>query len=456
MTEHVLWLAVDARRARRQGTAALERRQRARLADMVTFARTRSPLYRQLYRTVPDRVEGPALLPVTTKQQLMSGFDDWVTDPTVTIEDVRGFVEDATLIGERFRGRYLVTTTSGTTGTRGVFLIDDRSLAVTNALVARMLSAWLTARDTVRIVAGGGRMAMVIATGGHFASNVAATRLRRTSRRRARTIEVFPVDRPIADTVAALNRFRPAILAPYASMGALLAGEQQAGRLQIAPALVVLSAEGLPAADYDRIAQSFGAPVRHGYAATECPFLSYSCDQGWLHVNSDWVVFEPVDRDYRPVAPGQQSHTVLVSNLANRVQPILRYDLGDSVLVRPDPCPCGDPLPAVQVQGRAGDVLTFPAGSDGQVTIAPLVFATIADRTPGIDGFQVVQTTPTTLRVRLRPTPSADCEAVWQSVHAELGRTLGEHHLGHVTIERAEEPPEPTAGGKHRTVIPLA
>lgn len=86
--------------------------------------------------------------------------------------------------------------------------------------------------------------------------------------------------------------------------------------------------------------------------------------EGWLHVNVDWVVFEPVDADYRPVAPGEQSHTVLISNLANRVQPILRYDLGDSVLERPDPCPCGNPFPAIRVQGRSADVLTFrsPAG----------------------------------------------------------------------------------------------
>ena len=44
------------------------------------------------------------------------------------------------------------------------------------------------------------------------------------------------------------------------------------------------------------------------------------------------------------------------STLANRVQPILRYDLGDSILQRPSPCPCGDPLPAMRVQGRTATV----------------------------------------------------------------------------------------------------
>ena len=177
---------------------------------------------------------------------------------------------------------------------------------------------------------------MVMATGGHFASAVAAARLKK---RRDSGVEVLSAHMPMAELVARLNRFQPALLAPYASMAAMLADEQEAGRLHINPVLLALSAEGLPQEEYGRIARVFDAKVGNSYAASECMFMSTMCDEGWLHVNADWVAFEPVDADYRPVAPGEQSHTVLISNLANRVQPILRYDLGDSVLQRPDPCP---------------------------------------------------------------------------------------------------------------------
>ena len=54
--------------------------------------------------------------------------------------------------------------------------------------------------------------------------------------------------------------------------------------------------------------------------------MAYDCGQGWLHVNSDWVILEPVEADYSPTPPGQASHTVLLTNLANRIQPIIRYD----------------------------------------------------------------------------------------------------------------------------------
>ena len=453
MSESALWLLRDARKARKQGPAAVAHRQRVRLAEIVAFTRAHSPYYRELYQALPQRVEDASRLPITDKKKLMARFDDWTTDRDVTIDKARAFVGDLGLIGEPFLGKYSVAMTSGTTGTPGIFLLDDRTMAVTHALAFRMLSAWLGVGDVVRAIRRGGRIAMVCATGGHYAEAVAAARLRK-GRRRAEAIQVFPAQMPLSEMVTGLNEFRPAILAPYAGIGALLAGEQEAGRLHINPALVVLSAEGLPPAGYDRISKAFGVTVRHSYAATECTFISYSCDQHYLHVNADWAVLEPVDADYQPVPPGEQSHTVLLSNLANRVQPILRYDLGDRVLVRPDPCPCGNTLPAVRVQGRTADMLALSGQDGGRVSIPALMFEVVD--AAGIALFQIVQTAPARLRVRLRPAEGADPDRVWQAVHAEIARTLAERKLGHVTVERAEEPPEQSRGGKHRTVIPLS
>ncbi len=45
------------------------RRQPARLAELVAFARDASPYYRELYRHLPPRVDDLALLPVTTKKR---------------------------------------------------------------------------------------------------------------------------------------------------------------------------------------------------------------------------------------------------------------------------------------------------------------------------------------------------------------------------------------------------
>ncbi|GAA3763870.1 hypothetical protein GCM10022225_57290 [Plantactinospora mayteni] len=455
MKVSALRLLADARSAKAGGEPAMAARQRTRLAELVTWARTHSPYYRHLYQGLPADLSNLARLPITRKSELMAHFDDWVTDPAVTLAQARAFADDPTRIGAPFAGRYTLTTTSGTTGTHGIFLQDARAGAVTSAMMARMLAGWLSIRDVARIARGGARMALVAPGGGHFASTVAAARLRDRSR-----IATFSVHQPLDALVAELNAFRPAVLAPYASIGALLAGEAEAGRLHIDPTLVILSAEGLPTPEYARIATALGAKVRTSYACNECPFLSSGCTEGWMHLNADWAVLEPVDEHYQPVAPGEPSHTVLLTNLANHVQPILRYDLGDAVLQRPDACPCGNPGPAVRVQGRAADLLTFPgpgpAGEETPVTLAPLPLATLLEAVPGLELFQIVHTAPTALRIRLRPAPGTDPDALWSQVDTRMRDLLTRHGLGHVTTERASEPPQQNAGGKYRAVIPAA
>ena len=268
--------------------AKVAQRQRTRLAEMVAFARVHSRYFRELYRSLPERVEDPRSLPITSKRELMARFDDWATDREATIDKARAFAENPDLIGEHFLGKYTLNTPSGTTGTPGIFVLDDPSMAVVSAMALRTLQAWLGFGDLVRILAGGGRMAMTFAPGSHSATAVSAARVRKSASWRKRVL-TLSVHAPLSEMVSQLNEFRPALLAPYASIARLLAGEQEAGRLNIRPVLMVLFAEGLPVDEYDRIGEVFDTTVETSYAATECPFLSYSCQERWLHVDSDWA-----------------------------------------------------------------------------------------------------------------------------------------------------------------------
>ena len=157
-----------------------------------------------------------------------------------------------------------------------------------------------------------------------------------------------------------------------------------------------------------------GAPGRCRATRPRRPPASRSCcDEGSFHVNTDWYLFEPVDERYQPVPAGMTSHTVLVTNLANRVQPLIRYDLGDRVEVATAPCPCGSVLPAVKVEGRTNDVLTFESPEGRAVRILPLALATVVEETPGVHRFQAIGAGPRTLTVRLEAEEGADPDEVW-------------------------------------------
>lgn len=452
MKKSILGFWRDLRKATRQGPAAIEQRQRARLSEMVAFARANSPYYKELYKDVPEHVDDVTLLPVTNKPELMSHFDDWVTDRGVNIEDVRAFVENPKTIGELYRDKYIVANTTGTTGKYGIFLIDEKARTVNFAIVLQTYMGWFSFGDFIKILAHRGHFATIAATGGHFLSSSGGSFISKSPL--SSIIKIFSAHKPIPELVDGFNKFDPAIIFGYGSLISLLASEQEAGRLKIHPVLVEDGGETLTEGERNRIAKLFKTKVYSGYGSTECPFLSFSCKYGWYHVNTDWAVLEPVDSDYKPVPPGELSHTVLISNLANQVQPILRYDLGDQVIMRPDPCPCGNPHPAIRVQGRTADTLTFLSEQGKQVEISPLAFETFLEH-PGIDLFQIVQITSTSLSVRLLPKTGMDPDVLWIIMHKQITNLLTAHKLDNVTVKRADELPEQTSGGKYRAIIPL-
>jgi len=443
---------VDTWRATGAGLDALRARQARRLVDLVRHTRAHSPFCAQHYAGIRDTVDDVRQLPPVTKPMLMDRFDDWVCDRAVTRTAVEAFTADPSRVGEEFLDRYLVWTTSGTSGVPALLVQDRAALAVyTPVSIVRGYITCTTLRafaaDVAKVVACGGRIATLLVTGGHHGGAVMVARAHRRHPRTVHRNRLLSVLRPLEDLVDELNRLQPAVLHGYPSALTLLAGEQEAGRLHIAPVLMGSTGETLTTPARQQIETAFGCHLRNSYGSSEAGAIAFACDRAQLHVNIDWVIVEPVDRHHRPVEPGHASHTALVTNLANRVQPVIRYDLGDSITWQPDPCPCGSPLPAITVHGRADDVLTLP-GRDHDVRILPLALGTVAEDTPGVHRAQIIQTGPSTLTVRFTTHTNSNPDTVWEQLHQRLDGYLTGRHTSRVTIERSPTPPTPQASGK--------
>ena len=108
------------------GAVAIAAAANARFDALVRFARSHSPFYREAWAPLPDGPLKLAELPVVTKRALMTSFDDWCTDRSVTRAAIDGFLAQRSHIGERFLGRYIVWTSSGSTGEPGIFVQDGR------------------------------------------------------------------------------------------------------------------------------------------------------------------------------------------------------------------------------------------------------------------------------------------------------------------------------------------
>jgi phenylacetate-CoA ligase len=378
-----LWLRRTMLRRDRWTPAHLAAHQARRLRALRAHAYTRSPFYRDYHAGLAGRPLHE--LPILTKSLLMEHFNRLVTDPAVRLDDVEAHV--ATLRDDdRFLGRYRVCATSGSTGRRGFFLFD-------RAEWGDFLASWARGHDWTGHPAGLGhrmRMASVVSTvPWHMSARVAAT-LRGPWVPTLRLDAAAPVDR----VVARLNAWQPEMLIAYPSKAAMLADEQRAGRLRIDPTLVFTSAELLTDEMRRRIETAWGNRLFNQYAATEGGGLGAECERHTgLHLFEDRIIFEVVDRDNRPVAPGTFGDKLLITVLGSRTLPLIRYELSDSLRRAAEPCPCGRPYALVDaIGGREEEVLRLPAVSGGEVAVHPLTsFHRVMDTVPTGGGWQVIQ-----------------------------------------------------------------
>lgn len=430
--------------------------QRQRAAALLRHARTSSPYFRSLLRDLSDEIADWTDVPPTRKSELMTNFDDWVTDPRLRLDRIeREFLSKPELVGHRYLHRYRIFTTSGTTGTPAVVVHDPTSWTVFH-LASRLRSERQILRHGAVLGAlrRGFRSAVLFATGGHYGGVTVAAYVQTLHPILSKRVRIVSVLRPIADQVRELNAYQPTFISGYPSALLALASEQREGRLAIDPQLMLCAGEYLGETQRSELESTFGCHILQGYAASEVPALALECDEHRFHVNADWYLLEPVDSDRNPVPAGVTSDTCLVTNLANFVQPIIRYDLGDRVRLYPDPCPCGSLLPAIDVEGRTNDLVQLQGDNEETIEIVPLALASVIEETPGVHRFQVINPDPTHLRVRFDEVTHADRVRVWGQMELRLRRFIDEHDARNITISLDESRPsaEPS-GGKLRQVL---
>ncbi len=360
----------------------LEAYQAQALSQLREYIYAHSPFYQRFHQGLMNRPLSE--LPVLTKAMMMEHFDDLVTDRAIHLEDIR--VHMAALQNDqRYLNRYWVTATSGSSGHPGIFLFNRPEWATVIASFARG-QEWGGLKVDLRHRR---KMAVVSSTASlHMSFRVGLT----VQSPWVSTLRLAAAE-PLPSIVQQLNEFQPDILIAYASMARILAEEQHAERVQIKPSVIFTSSEVLTDETRRRVEDAWGKVLFNEYAATESGGLAAERnDHRGLYLFEDLVIFEVVDKEYRPVSPGEFGDKVLLTALFKRTQPLIRYELHDSLRVAPELYHLSEsPFTLVDgIQGRTEDTLYFPGEQGGKIAVHPSVFHPVMDTIPS-NGWQIVQ-----------------------------------------------------------------
>jgi putative adenylate-forming enzyme len=421
-----------------------------RLNRLVEHAKYNSPYYREHYQNIGENFNLNDL-PPTNKVDLMAHFDDWITTKDITLNEVETFMTDLDNIGRKIKGKYLVFTTSGSTGNPLVALCDQSTNNVMAAI--NMIRSFARKADFMAFLKGGGKTMGIFATGGFYLGN-SSVRARLLSmpwkkRQFGVTSALYPISRIVDD----LNTFKPTMLGGYPTILELLIDEQKSGRLKIAPVIIMAGGEYLSDQLREDLEAAFGCTVQTTYSCTEGGTIACECSEKHFHINDDWIIVEAVDHQNQPVPDGVQSDKILITNLYNYTQPFIRYEVTDRVVMHHEPCPCNNPSPWLTLEGRTDDILTFY--EDGKVIkIPPLAIYATLKEIHGILRFQLIAHGQNQLELRITPGIGHEPQSLFEAAQQNLAAFLASHGVTTAQISFSDlTPMQHPQSGKFKHII---
>ena len=423
--------------------------QKDRLQAMVAYARRNSPYYAKLYEGIPEQFT-LSDLPAVNKRQLMEHWDDWVTDRSVTLDQINDYMGDPDNIGRKWQGKYMVLTTSGSTGNPLVMLCDRTANNVMGAISASR--SYARKEDMRAFIRRGGKSMGVFAEGGFYLANSSIRARLLMMPWKKRQLGISSALYPTEKIVEQLNKFQPAMLGGYPSNLELLIDEQNSGRLHISPVIVMTGGEHLSDDLRRRLSEAFHCYAQTSYACTEGGAVACECTRQHLHINDDWVIVEPVDSQGNPVPEGKLADKYLLTNLFNYTQPMIRYEVTDRIILHREPCPCGNPSPWLEIEGRNDDVLTFSEGEQ-DIRVPPLAIYAKLKEVHELRRFQLLKYPQNRVELRLEPGSGIDRAEAFERASEALRELLAVYGIGHVMVALSEElPKQHPVSGKFKHV----
>lgn len=268
-----------------------------------------------------------------------------------------------------------------------------------------------------------------------------------------KTTSFLSVFTPIDKLVEQLNELKPALIRAYPSTLEKLMYEKQKGTLLIKPVLLMSGGENLPEELRSLLIEAFDCTVQKTYVSKEIGIIASECSCGGLHVNDDWVLLEPVDKNNKPVPFGEPFERILATSMYKTQYPVIRMTIPDKIKFLSTPCQCGNPSPRIVVLAGKHESISLPKDNTA-VEIHTDKFNEAFKDIPGIQSYQLIFYGTCNISVRLKVRDELMKSILFLQAEQALRKFLRDNGVlaGAITLDE-KSPLLDGANGKFNNVI---
>ncbi len=409
---------------RQQSPEEIRTYQWTRVQEIVDYAYRYVPFYRQLYHQV-------GYLPGDLKS-----WDDFRNLPTIHREMFMATPE-ADLLTELFHEQEYATedATSGTTGKPFLFYKDKRLVEREFLLYnyQKLLLGWVPGERELFVK-------------GRIEQEGKEDHLIFREDNQTFRLNGFRISREVIRQLAGfIRRQKIQLIYGYPTPIRQLCHFAREEGVEIRVKLIITMGEVLTDSMRQQMEDCFGASVYQLYGAAEAMHMAHECPRrNGLHVDAERYLLE-IRRRRQPYTG---SGSLLITDMMNRVMPLIRYEIGDHVQFADQPCDCGDRTPLIRsISGKRAEIFRTPSGKELNLHI--LLDDIFADLNQELASFRLIVQNKRQMELLLVPAQKND-SSLWKQAVARLQEYLGEDvHIQFKLVDRLE----PTPAGKNRSIV---
>ena len=188
-------------------------------------------------------------------------------------------------------------------------------------------------------------------------------KIRRKALYRTEILDMLKLnDKSILNFLNKMQKKPPSLLWGHAHGLYLLAKfVERKGIKNIIPKGIYSAGMVLHESERKKIEEVFKCIIQDRYGCEELGLIASECKRReGLHINTDCHYVEILDKEGKPVRPGERGY-ITITDLTNYAMPLIRYRIEDIGIFSGKKCSCGREQPMIEkVEGRLADFLITP------------------------------------------------------------------------------------------------
>lgn len=419
--------------------------QNKKLRKLLEYAYENSKYYRRTFEEAGITREQISTLPISAfptidKGLLMEHFDDLVTSHDLKQDDILRFDKEETVDQKKFKNKYNVVHSSGSTGKPGYFVYSEEAWKHMLLGIIRAAFWNMSMLEILKLLSKRLRIVYIAATDGRYGGAMAVS----GGIKGVHANQLFlDINTPLAEWIENIHKFKPNMIIGYPSAIKILGELVEKGEIQIEVFRVISCGEPLCASLRNYIEKTFHADVVNIYGASESLALGVEIN----HVEGMYL-FD--DMNFIEVEDG----TMYLTSLYNFVQPLIRYRISDQLKLKDVDEKNICPFTKVEsLLGRNEDLMWFEDGEGNREFLHPLAIEGFCIE--GMLDYQFRKMDCSSFEMMIEVSDEAKKNSIQFEMLENMTEILSEKHLEYVkfNVRFVEEIlPDPQTGKKRLIV----